>query len=130
MEDLLDQHLRLTFGLRYQEGTHDCALFVAQWADRVAGTNHYERLRGGYRTKFEGMKKFAGSGVCSTVRAVLIQDGWTEVTSNFQVGDIILTDLGTPAIWRGKSIVLPAMGAAGHGYIHARHARGGLRWIP
>ena len=134
MTEILTQYLRETFGQRYQPGTHDCVLFVAGWADLLSGSNHAELLRGSYQTHFQGLKKHVGksSSICDAVRRTLLAAGWKLVPGqdHFLTGDIILTDIDHPGIWRDKSIVATAFGAAGHSYLHVRHATAALRWSP
>jgi hypothetical protein len=128
----LDIYLRACFGKRYQPGQHDCVLFIAGWADLVSGSSHSEGLRGSYATHFAGLKKHVGKGssISLAVEKHLLAAGWQRVTdaSDFQTGDIILTDGDHPGIWRGKSIVASAFGFAGHAYLHRRHATAALRW--
>jgi len=131
MKALLDHHLRESFGHRYKPGEHDCVLFLATWADRVAGSTIAAELRGTYTTHFQGLRRHAAkTTICAAVEARLIAAGWQLVpgSAEFQEGDIILTDIDHPGIWRGKSIVATAFGAAGHAYLHRRHATAALRW--
>lgn len=131
MQAALDLHLKETFGLRYKPGEHDCVLFIARWADIVAGSSIENELRGSYKTHFEGLKLHARkSTISAAVEARLLAAGWQLVpgTAEFQEGDIILTDGDHPGIWRGKSIVATAFGFAGHAYLHRRHATAALRW--
>lgn len=127
--DLLDHHLRSTFGQRYQPGQHDCILFLADWADLLTGSSIAAQFRGTYATHFQGLRRHAPQGICAAVRAYLLAAGWTPVPpgQEFQTGDIILTDTDHPGIWKGKSIVATAYGAAGHTYLHRRHATEALR---
>jgi hypothetical protein len=131
MQAALDEHLKQTFGLRYKPGEHDCVLFLARWADIVAGSSIENELRGTYATHFQGLRRHAAkTTICGAVEARLLAAGWQLVpgTAEFQKGDIILTDIDHPGIWRGKSIVATAFGAAGHAYLHRRHATAALRW--
>jgi hypothetical protein len=131
MKTALDLHLKETFGLRYQPGEHDCVLFLARWADIVAGSAIEAELRGSYTTHFQGLRRHAPkSTICGSVEARLLAAGWQLVPGKeeFREGDIILTDIDHPGIWRGKSIVATAFGAAGHAYLHRRHATSALRW--
>lgn len=131
MQAALDLHLKETFGLRYKPGEHDCVLFLAGWADIVAGTSIAAELRGSYGTHFQGLRRHAAkTTICGAVEARLLAAGWQLVpgTAEFREGDIILTDIDHPGIWRGKSIVATAFGAAGHAYLHRRHATAALRW--
>ena len=131
MQADLDLHLKETFGLRYKPGEHDCVLFLAKWADIVAGSTIEADLRGTYTTHFQGLRRHAArSTICGAVQTRLLAAGWHLVpgTAEFQEGDIILTDIDHPGIWRGKSIVATAFGAAGHAYLHRRHATAALRW--
>jgi hypothetical protein len=132
MDQLLDQHLRDTFGLRYQPGRHDCVLFIAGWADLLTGSKHAELLRGSYSTHFQGLRHHVGAGatICQRVRETLLAAGWSLVPEGeeFHTGDIVLTDGDHPGIWRGKSIVATAFGFAGHAYLHRRHATAALRF--
>jgi hypothetical protein len=132
MDQLLDQHLRDTFGVRYQPGRHDCVLFIAVWADLLTGSTHAEKLRGTYTTHFQGLRHHVGAGatICQRVQETLLAAGWVLLphVMEFQTGDVILTDIDHPGIWRGKSIVATAFGAAGHAYLHRRHATAALRF--
>ena len=131
LKSLLDLHLRESFGHRYQPGQHDCVLFLATWADRLTGSAIAAELRGTYTTHFQGLRRHAAkSTICQSVESRLLAAGWRLVpgTEAFLEGDIILTDIDHPGIWRGKSIVATAFGAAGHAYLHRRHATAALRW--
>lgn len=133
MKDLdqeLNDHLKGWFGRRYEEGVNDCALFIAEWVDRVSGSAFAEKYYGRYKSHFEGLRRFARTGVNDAVKAELLTAGWKEVPieEEFAVGDVILTEFG-PGIWRNKSAVCcPPPPMSGTLYLHRRHVKGGLRW--
>lgn len=127
-EEALTAHLAATFGRKYREGQTDCALFLAEWVDTLTGSQHANRLRGSYRSHFEGLRRHAPTGINEAVEATLLADGWQTVLAEFQTGDVVFTDQGGAGIWRRKCIVCPALNATGHLYLHVRHAKGGLRW--
>lgn len=115
----LDSYLAETFALEYREGEWDCMIFAATWADRIAGSCIVERIRGSYKTKLEGFRKWGCPP--EAVRGILWQEGWRRVQTP-EIGDIVTTDLQAPGIWAGDAIVALPFTASGHGFLHPRHA--------
>ena len=93
MQAALDLHLKETFGLRYKPGEHDCVIFLALWADIVAGSSIAAELRGSYATHFQGLRRHAPkSTICGSVEARLLAAGWQLVpgTAEFREGDLVV----------------------------------------
>jgi hypothetical protein len=128
--EALNSYLRETFADPYVIGKSDCLLFVAGWVDRAGGSSLVDEVAGSYDTYFRGLHKWAPTGVQEALRVKLLAMGWQPVATGvrYQPGDVILTDLSGPGIWRGRSIVCKPTGAAGQMHLHIRHAKGGLRW--
>lgn len=54
----LNQYLQESLQKTYCVGDWDCALFVAEWVDRLAGANRLGHFRNAYKKKDEGLQKF------------------------------------------------------------------------
>lgn len=131
LPEKLADFLKDGFGRRYQPGIHDCITFIARWADAVSGSSHLKEFSGAYQTKFQGLGKFVTTSVNDAIAVRLRKAGWMELgpATEWQIGDIILMDQDQPGIWHGKTIVAQLVGAAGHAYLHRRHAERRFRWV-
>ena len=137
--ELLDQFLAEVWGRPYQIGKWDCILFIAAWADLLAGSSGVPpgsssssltaALRGRYTTEHEAIRNFAPQGINPAIAATLAAHGWHFVpASAFHPGDIILTDLHHPGIWNGAAILAQPARSTGLLHLHPRHATLALCW--
>lgn len=125
----LSAYLDAAAQCRYSPGKHDCITFLAGWVDGISGTTFGNDVR--YSTKWRGLAQHAPAGVCNAVRAALVGAGWIEVEADaIKDGDVVLTDLDHPGIWHRGTIRCQPVGCAGGLFLNARHAKGGLRWVP
>jgi len=126
---LLHRHLVDHYPLSYQEGDHDCLLFVLQWIDRVSCTDFHYRYHRQYTTKFQGLAKFAPAGVPPLFFETLPQHLWSRITcpdlgspsadAALPVGSIGFTARnGTPVIWDGGAGITLIPGTPGRMHIH------------
>jgi|GEM_PF-3374422 len=120
------------FALPYREGEHDCALLALGWIDALTGTRHQERVRGSYRTKFEGLRRHAAGGLTGGFRALLLSDGWVELADDepLRAGDVVLTRGGSPGIFDGAAIVSAVQGCAGQVRMPETERREAFSWKP
>lgn len=125
--DQLARFLADHWGRPYELGTWDCILFVAAWADILDGQGHVARLRGTYGTEAAGLARLAPHGINAAISETLGTCGWETVGPPYELGDIVLTDLGHPGVWDGTRILAQPARAAGVLQIHPRHAISGMR---
>ncbi|MCW1915995.1 hypothetical protein OJ996_20575 [Luteolibacter sp. GHJ8] len=137
--ELLAAYLAEVWGRPYRIGQWDCILFIAEWADRLQGSETFARkLRGHYSTEREGLATFTSStGVNPAIVTALGIHDWQAVPFrtktlldplSFQPGDIILTDFHHPGIWDGAAIVAQPARSTGVLRIHFDHATFALRF--
>jgi len=126
--DQLARFLADHWGRPYELGTWDCILFIATWAGTLDGQGHAADLRGTYGTETAGLARLAPHGINAAIAARLATGGWEPVGPPYEVGDIVLTDLGHPGVWDGTRILAQPARATGLLQIHPRHAVSGLRW--
>lgn len=131
IEQQLKDHIHEVYQRPYKLGRNDCCLLVLKWADHLAGTTHHEDIVGTYSTMFAGLREYAPSGMMAAIEDGLVEDGWESFEGNggekIQVGDIIITDIGSPGIWTGKAIAMMMEGLRGIAYGHITHAKVFLR---
>lgn len=108
----LDEFLERYRDRQYQPGTHDCALFAADWIEEVTGRDLAADMRGQYETVEEGFTLLS-SGLQEALSAELTElSGWMAAAP----GDVALVDID------GED----ACGIIGRGGIHMLSERGGL----
>lgn len=105
----------------YQEGEHDCGLFIARWVDLNLGTKFSQQIQGSYRTVNEGLRKHAPKGIGKRALIELEKRG-CKISSTPQPGAIAVLENGFCAIWDGEWCVGPILGLSGYCCIHRRHA--------
>jgi hypothetical protein len=54
----LNKYLAESLGRPYKLGEWDCAMFVAEWVDLLAGSNRAGFFRGNYSEQLEGLRKY------------------------------------------------------------------------
>lgn len=143
---LLTDFLAEVWGRPYQLGQWDCILFIAAWADRLmaqgGGASRAPSLtsqfHGQYTTEAQAIRRFARHGINQAITTTLNAHGWQKIPitphsplpdPHFLPGDIILTDLHHPGIWKGAKIVAQPARASGLLHVHFRHAISILSWI-
>lgn len=100
-------------GRKFRPGSHDCALYVAGWVERITCVDHAKQWRGKYRSMAKGAKIMAADGYSSHVDYVAQM--FEEIPPALaQVGDIAVVDDAALGIVGGDRVFVLRPDGVGH----------------
>lgn len=110
-ESLLADHIRTAYATPFAWGTHDCALWCADWVLKATGADLTGGLRGTYSTGIEATEALAAMGLSSV--ADLAARHLPEIPLGFASrGDVVLHPQGALGICEGVYSHFPMIDGA------------------